>query len=47
MVSPQMIDEAALQIILYFLMLPLFTLTYWLIKRTWVFFPWQQNKAKN
>jgi hypothetical protein len=47
MVSPQMIDEAALQIILYFLLLPLFTLTYWLIKRTWVFFPWQQNKAKN
>ena len=44
-ISPKMIDEAALQIILYFLILPLFTLTYRLIKRAWVFFPWQHNNV--
>jgi hypothetical protein len=45
-VSLKMIDETALEVILYFLILPLFTIIYWLANRSWVFFPWQHNKAQ-
>ena len=45
-VSLRMIDETAIEIILYFLILPIFTITYWLVKDVWVFFPWQHSKAK-
>jgi hypothetical protein len=45
-VSLEMIDEAAQEVILYFLILPLFTIIYWFKKRAWVFFPWQHNKAQ-
>ena len=45
-VPPEMIDKAAIQIILYFLLMPVFTIIFWLIRRTWVFFPWQHKKGK-
>ena len=45
-ISLKMIDETALEVILYFLILPLFTIIYWLVKRAWVFYPWQHNKVK-
>jgi len=45
-VPPEMIDKAAIQIILYFLIMPVFTIIFWLIRRTWVFFPWQHKKGK-
>ena len=45
-VSLKMIDEAALRVILYFLILPLYTLTYRIIKHAWVFFPWQHRNLK-
>ena len=45
-ISPQMVDQAALEVILYFLILPVFTIIYWFIKRAWIFFPWQHNKVK-
>lgn len=46
-VSPEMIDRAALQIILYFLLMPLFTIVYWSLMRAWVFFPWQHKNNKS
>jgi hypothetical protein len=46
-VSPEMIDKAALQIILYFLIMPIFTTIYWSIMRIWVFFPWQHKNVKD
>ena len=42
----EMIDEAALRVVLYFLILPLNTLTYRITKRAWVFFPWQHSNFK-
>ncbi len=45
-ISPQVIDQAALKIIFYFLILPVFTIIYWFIKRVWIFFPWQHNNGK-
>ena len=45
-VPPEMIDKAAIQIILYFFIMPVFTIIYWSIRRTWVFFPWQHKKGK-
>ena len=45
-ISLKMIDEAALRVILYFLILPLYTLTYRVTKHAWIFFPWQHNNFK-
>jgi len=44
-ISIQMIDEAALKVILYFSLLPIYTIIHRLIARSWVFFPWQHNKG--
>jgi hypothetical protein len=45
-ISLKMIDGSALRVILYFLILPLYTLTYRVTKHAWIFFPWQHNHRK-
>ena len=42
-VTPSVVDEAALAIINYFVILPIYTIFYWLLNRQWVFFPWQHK----
>ena len=45
--TPDVVDETALSVISYFVILPVYTIFYWTVSRRWAFFPWQHIRKNH